>query len=54
MNKLENIIKLRIGYYNSMLDVLSKDENKTSKYVYVGNYFKSRENGIRASFRGLS
>lgn len=35
MNKLENIIKLRIGYYNSMLDVLSKDENKIHRNMFI-------------------
>lgn len=35
MNKLESLIKLRIGYYSSMLDVLSKDENKIHRNMFI-------------------
>ena len=36
MNKLEFLIKLRIGYYNSMLDVLSaEDPDKYQKNMFI-------------------
>lgn len=35
-NKLENIIKLRIGYYNSMLDVLLEDDpDKNQRNIFI-------------------
>jgi hypothetical protein len=36
MNKLECLIKLRIGYYNSMLDVLSaEDPDKNQRNTFI-------------------
>lgn len=36
MNKLECLIKLRIGYYNSMLDVLSaKDPDEYQRNMFI-------------------
>lgn len=36
MNKLECLIKLRIGYYNSMLDVLSaEDPDEYQKNMFI-------------------
>lgn len=36
MNKLECLIKLRIGYYNSMLDVLSaEDPDEYRKNMFI-------------------
>lgn len=36
MNKLEILIKLRIGYYNSMIDVLSEeDPDKNQRNIFI-------------------
>ena len=36
MNKLECLIKLRIGYYNSMIDVLSEeDPDKNQRNIFI-------------------
>lgn len=36
MNKLECLIKLRIGYYNSMLDVLLEDDpDKNQRNIFI-------------------
>lgn len=36
MNKLENIIKFKIGYYDSMIDVLSEeDPDKNQRNIFI-------------------
>lgn len=35
-NKLENIIKFKIGYYDSMIDVLSEeDPDKNQRNIFI-------------------
>lgn len=36
MNKLESLIKLRIGYYNTLLDVLyEEDPDKNQRNIFI-------------------
>lgn len=52
MNKLESLIKFKIGYYDSLINVFSAEDPDKNQKKHI--HFRDEEKSIRASFRGLS